>query len=264
LTLHEQISEPFSGQIPDLHQALKPRQLISDDWDAPPNEPDDSAKNYVDLQRNHPSLEPHTATRGAADGAEDSLVAAFLAGVAMEDAALRDPRETLKRAGAALRATVSGLRAALIALDLIRGEFRIERTEIQASGNNPLKFSTSDDDTIAGFLGAGRNTMSPADAISKTLRSVRQHELATMTAMQSAAAALLAQFDPATLLRQTEQAGFAVLPGQHKVRAWDAFATAHARVSQSLSDNFDSVFARAFARAYEQTIDELSAQQDPP
>jgi len=43
-----------------------------------------------------------------------------------------------------------------------------------------------------------------------------------------------------------------LLPHQRKARAWDGFEALHARLTQALSDDFDSAFGRAFARAYEQ------------
>lgn len=174
-----------------------------------------------------------------------------------------DPERTLEAAGAALRATVAGIREALIARAAIKGEFRIEQTMVRAQGNNPLKFSADDDDAMAAFLGIGRRRAMPgAQAVAEALRDMRLHELATVSAMQAAVRALVAEFNPDGIEKGVE-GGFAVLPAQRKARAWDAFEALHARVSQALSDDFESVFGRAFARAYEQALRDAQ-QEDRP
>ena len=99
--------------------------------------------------------------------------------------------------GAAFRAVVSGLRQAMIARSAVKGEFRIEQTMIRSRGNNPLKFSADDDDALAALLGVGRLwTYRPVEAIKEALRDIRLHELATVSAMQSAVRAMLAEFEP--------------------------------------------------------------------
>ncbi len=85
-----------------------------------------------------------------------------------------------------------------------------------------------------------------------------------MAAMQSAVRTLLAEFDPAKLRLSGERGGLDLVPVQRKARAWDAFETLHAKVTQALADDFDSVFGKAFARAYEQALAEASAKEPAP
>ena len=194
-----------------------------------------------------------------------ALLAAFLRGAGVGDARPPDPVRTMEGLGQAVRAMVAGLRQAMIARASIKGEFRIEQTMVRASGNNPLKFSAGDDDALAALLGLGRRTdMAPAAAVADALRDMRLHELATVAAMQSAVRAMLAEFAPDKLAKQTEQGGFNVLPAQKKARQWDAFEAHHARVTQALSDDFDSVFGKAFARAYEQALRDATAKEGRP
>jgi len=193
-----------------------------------------------------------------------TLVAAFLHGAGLDGVALADPQETLERIGASLRAVVSGIRQVLIARSTIKDEFRIEQTMIRASGNNPLKFSTDDDDALAALLGLRpRSVVEPVDAITEALQDMRLHELATVSAMQVAVRALLARFDPAAIERRAENSALDILPAQQKARAWKAFEQLHKKVTQALSDDFDSVFGKAFARAYEGAIAELSTRRTP-
>ncbi len=163
--------------------------------------------------------------------------------------------------GKAFRALVEGVRAVLIARASIKSEFRIEQTMIQARGNNPLKFSATDDDALAALLGTGRRTdIAPHEAVADALRDIRLHELASMVAMQSAVRAMLDGLDPARLRASAEQGGLTLLPAQKKARAWDAYEALHTRTLQALADDFDSVFGKAFARAYERSLQEVSAK----
>ncbi len=210
-----------------------------------------------------PSPTPHSAPAAPSPPADSALLAAFLRGTGLTDAEPADPVRMMQAVGAALRATVAGIRQTLIARASIKGEFRIEQTMVRASGNNPLKFSAGDDDAMAALLGIGRrNTMPPDRAVDEALRDMRLHELATVSAMQTAVRALLAQFDPASVEKGVAPNTLDKLPGQRKARAWDAFTAMHAKVTLALSDDFDSVFGKAFARAYEQAMRDASAGDD--
>jgi type VI secretion system FHA domain protein len=197
----------------------------------------------------------------AADG---TLLAAFLRGAGMEEARPADALATMERLGAAFRAVVSGIRQTLIARATVKGEFRIEQTQIRARGNNPLKFSLGDDDALASLLGAGRKVdMAPAAAIADALTDIRLHELATMAAMQAAVRALMERLDPAPLRAEGERSG-GMLAAQKRARAFEAFEKLHGEISRALADDFDSVFGKAFARAYEQALHEASDRDTQP
>jgi type VI secretion system FHA domain protein len=167
----------------------------------------------------------------------------------------------MEQLGAAFRAVVAELRRILIARADIKTEFRIERTQIRREGNNPLKFSTGDDDALSALLAGRRGGMRPEAAVSDALRDIRLHELATMVAMQSAVRALLARLDPAPLRNAAESGGGLSLGGGRKARAWDEFEKLHASITQALADDFDSVFGKSFARAYEQALDDVTAKE---
>jgi type VI secretion system FHA domain protein len=189
-------------------------------------------------------------------------MAAFLRGAGLPDRHPADPAAAMEALGAAFRAVVAGLRQAMIARAAVKGEFRIEQTMIRSRGNNPLKFSADDDDALAALLGIGRHSdLGPVEAVSDALRDIRLHELATVSAMQSAVRALLTQFDPVPLRQAAEQGGRSLMAMQRKAHAWDAFERLHGRITQALTDDFDSVFGKAFARAYERALAEISVRE---
>jgi type VI secretion system FHA domain protein len=240
----------FAGQpaVPAQTAAPIPPSPVAD---APPS---------VAAPRAPPAAPP--AAAAAQPAADDgALFAAFLEGVGLQDAHPTDPAATMLALGKAFRALVEGVRAVLIARASIKSEFRIEQTMIQARGNNPLKFSATDDDALAALLGIGRRTdIAPHEAVADALRDIRLHELASMVAMQSAVRAMLDGLDPARLRASAEQGGLTLLPAQKKARAWDAYEALHTRTLQALADDFDSVFGKAFARAYERSLQEVSAK----
>ncbi|MBV8410739.1 MAG: type VI secretion system-associated FHA domain protein TagH [Alphaproteobacteria bacterium] len=209
-----------------------------------------------------PPPAPAPRASGAEQASDAGLAAAFVRGAGLGEATLPDPERTLERIGAAVRATVSGLRQTLMARASIKDEFRIAQTVIRASGNNPLKFSLDDDDALATLLGAGRRGgMPPEEAIAEAFHDLRLHELATVSAMQAAVRTLLEQFAPEAIERKADYHSSLGIPAQKKARSWDAFVQQHKSVTQALSDDFDSVFGKAFARAYEQAIEQLANER---
>ena len=270
-------SEPFSGpthpdHVPALQSAFRPQPVavIPDDWDAEaPPSPQPQAQVPRPPQKSMsqedaapaPSKQERVPIADAAG--EERLVAAFFRGVGLDPAKLPQPEKTLEHVGAAVRATVSGLRQVLIARASIKDEFRIAQTLIRAKGNNPLKFSLNDDDALATLIGQ-RGGMAPEDAIAEAFADLRMHELATVSAMQEAMRVLLAQFEPDSIERKVKANALDIHPAQRKARAWEIFVQQHRSVTQALADDFDSVFGKAFARAYEQAIDKLTSDEEAP
>jgi type VI secretion system protein ImpI/type VI secretion system protein len=264
---------------PHLEDAIRlaplARTPLPDDWDHDPildhggamaaaTEPAPTAQAAEAVSPPRPAA-PVSSAPAPASRSQDDLLAAFLRGTGLPDARPADPAAAMEALGSAFRALVSGMRMALIARTAIKREFRIEQTMIRKRGNNPLKFSADDDDALRALLGAGRQTeMGPAEAVDDALRDIRRHELAMMSAMQTAMQALLSRFDPAKLRLTSERSGLNLMPLQKKARAWDAYEMLYAQINQALSDDFDDVFGKAFARAYEQALTQSRERQTEP
>lgn len=249
-------SVPPRPPAPQLRSAPE-RRPVEQPAPASPAESDD--------RQLHPATIAMPASpRRPADPAGDrqgNLLVAFLRGLGFEGLTLSNPEWTLERVGAAARATVSGLRQILMARARIKDEFRINRTVIVPTGNNPLKFSLDDDDALRMLLGIDhRGSMKPDAAIAEAFSDLRLHELATISAMQKAVRKLLEQFAPEDFERQTPN-GTLQLGAQRKAKAWDIFVQRHRSVSKALEDDFDSVFGKEFARAYEAVVKEAAMKQ---
>ena len=186
-----------------------------------------------------------------------SSLKAFLQGAGMEkiiDLSDLTP-EIMNELGKSFRAMIHGLRQIMIARATIKGEFRIEQTMIQAAGNNPLKFSSDDDDALMAMIGIGRRSgMPPSQAITESLNDMSLHEFAVINAMQSAVLHMLTRMEPA---RFTEDAGdrfFDFLPVNKAGRAFAFYADTHKNLTSALKDDFDSSFGKDFARSYEKAL----------
>ena len=137
----------------------------------------------------------------------------------------------------------------------VKSSFRIEQTRIQRRGNNPLKFAA--DDALLGLLDPVRRGVEPRVAISETLLDLRLHELASVTAMQAAAHALVQSLAPAAVDAALPHRPVDLWPKGRRARLWSAAVAHHARIEAALADDFDSAFGRAFAIAYEEAMAEL-------
>ncbi len=158
-----------------------------------------------------------------------------------------DAAAALTAAGAALRASVAGMRALLIARADVKREFRIEQTMLRAAGNNPVKFAATDDQAVQALLSPKAN--GPA-AMRETVQDLTAHQIATLAATQAAARALLTRLAPGPLEAETPSGG--IMPGAKEKALWTAYKKLHQQVIDQFEDDFDSAFGKAFARAYEE------------
>lgn len=261
------VQADHSPHLSDAFAGPMARSVLPDDWDRDPSPHPAPAMTppappVAPPQPIAPPAPSSWPPQPASPGASD-LLQAFLRGAGMDDFRPADPAAAMQALGAAFREVVVGLRRVMMARREIKTEFRIETTGILPHGNNPLKFSTGDDDALAALLGVGRRSeMTAVDAVAQALNDIRLHELASLAAMQSAVRALLAELEPGKLSRAAGEGGLNLLSAQRKARAWDAFEARYARLSHALADNFDSAFGKAFALAYERALADVAARDD--
>jgi type VI secretion system protein len=185
-----------------------------------------------------------------------SAAEAFLegAGLAGTSALQADP-EVLRRAGEIFRAMVDGMCALLATRAMIKGEYRVDQTQIRSTRNNPLKF-TRDGAEAATLLLTARNPgyLPGVAAVAEGFRDLKTHELALMAGMQGAAAALFRQFDPEQLKQRLDRHSIlaSVLPGARRARYWEIYEQEYRKIAQDVSEDARGQFGTAFSRAYEQ------------
>ncbi|MDB5407400.1 MAG: hypothetical protein JWL84_2312 [Rhodospirillales bacterium] len=202
-------------------------------------------------------LPPAPAARPA--GPEATAAAAlhaFLDGAGLSDAGLQDdPDLVMRRAGEIFRAMVDGMCTVLATRAMIKGEYRVEQTQITSAGNNPLKF-TRDGAEAAALLLAPRQPgyLQGLRAVVEGFRDIKAHELALMAGMQGAAAALFRQFDPEQLKQRLDRHSIlaSLLPGARRARYWEIYEQEYRKIAEDVSEDARGNFGRAFSQAYEE------------
>ena len=206
---------------------------------------------------------------GGSGRSESDAYKAFLSGAGLTRAAElqgADPVETMRLLGKIYRDVVVGLRGLLEARRVIKSELKMSQTIIQQSGNNPLKWSLSDEEAVESLLGQGqRGRLPPQEAIQEAFDDLNTHQIAMVVGMQRAIAVLLKRFDPKALEARIESANAVskLMPGL-KSRYWEEFTRLYAEIAQEAEEDFDNLFGREFAKAYEERVLQMTGKASAP
>ncbi len=193
---------------------------------------------------------------------DQSFVAAFMAGARLDhlDLSADSVAGSMRSIGATFREMVQGLRDVLTARTSTKREFNIDQTMLQATENNPLKFSVNVEEAMTALLVRQGSGYLPAErAVHQAFQDIKAHELAMLAGMQVAIAALLKRFDPEQLQKRMEQYSVFdnILPGNRKAKYWDLFVEQYLQIAREAEDDFQSLFGREFARAYQEQVKRL-------
>lgn len=171
----------------------------------------------------------------------------------------RLPTEIAEDLGSILRIAVQGVMDLMRARAEIKNEFRMSVTMIQASDNNPLKFSTSVEDALNNLL-VKRNPsyLSAVEAFDSGFQDLRFHQVALLSGMREAFFEMLRQLDPETLEKRfQEQAQGSVLGRIAGPKPWDQYKHLFAEIHRDTEGYFNRLFGETFVAAYERRMQEL-------
>jgi type VI secretion system protein ImpI len=99
-----------------------------------------------------------------------------------------------------------------------------ERTMIQQTDNNPLKFMPSAEEAVRVMLsGKSPSYLDGRQAFERAFADLQTHQMATYTAMQQALKALLEDLDPKAIESSTGASRPSLL-GSNKTKAWEIFS----------------------------------------
>lgn len=172
--------------------------------------------------------------------------------------------EAAQMIGQVLRTAVGGLMEVLRARERMKDELRMRATTFKAAHNNPLKFSANVEDAFHNLL-VKRNPayLAPSAAFEDAFGDVRDHQLATLSAMRFAFEAVLAQFDPNRLQeefdRQMKKGSILGVPA--KLRYWDLYRDKYNDLIKDGPAAFRHLFSDEFAKAYEEHLERLKANR---
>lgn len=205
----------------------------------------------------------HAASPLAPDGPEpadagdwESFVTTFVAKTGVSSQVIRhlrpkDMADLLASLTTIATARLMGmLKARWAAKSLMR---QTRQTIIQATGNNPLKFSPDAQHALALMLGPRTATgafVEAAEAFSESFDDLEEHQETLFEAMRQAIDRLARDFDPGALTNGTPPGTLAeALPVVRKARLWDRSVARWQRLS-TLDDGIEGLFWRYFGEAY--------------
>ncbi len=191
------------------------------------------------------------------------LLHAFLEGAGLPQVRLSDEQlpEVMANLGAIFRATVQGMMEILLARGDVKGEFRLDRTNIGPIENNPLKTPPgqpplSPEEVMTLLLIRRKDAyMSPVQAVCEGFNDIKAHQLAVMAGIQAALNRLLERFDPSNLETRLQQTVLdSILPANRKAKYWDLFTAEYRAIAHEAEEDFNELFGDEFARAYQERL----------
>jgi type VI secretion system FHA domain protein len=165
------------------------------------------------------------------------------------------PADVLRRAGEAYRQSVIGLCDLMSERTSVKSAYRMERTTVDASDNNPFKWADAHRVGIDLLRSGNGSFLAGAAAIKESFEDLKKHLLCLMAGSRAAVAATLEEVGPALVEESVK--GQSLL-FQTKVEAlWRAFLKRHAQVLADARENADSTINRAFKAGYERHVRKL-------
>jgi type VI secretion system protein ImpI len=165
----------------------------------------------------------------------------------------RDPNQVAEEIGALLN-SISGhlmqlLNARAAAKTLSRSG---KRTLIQARDNNPLKFMPGAEDALRIMLGPPTASyLTAGQTIDSSFADLKQHQLATLAAMQQAASQVFDELSPDAIKKVADGAKKSLL-SSGKGKYWDMYVETWAARSGGKEHGMLTAFLDAFAQVYDQ------------
>lgn len=164
--------------------------------------------------------------------------------------------QLISQTASMLRETTARLIDLLRARNSVKNELRVQRTMIQSTDNNPLKFSATADDALKTLFNTGSSAfMGPADAVRDSFDDLSDHQVAVLAGMRAAYEAMLTHFSPARLEARFSQKGS--LLSSKQARNWEAYCEHYQRLQRDGESTYDDLFGEEFAAAYEKQLTDL-------
>jgi type VI secretion system protein ImpI len=140
----------------------------------------------------------------------------------------KDTDQLADQLGALMRISVGNLMLLLQARNEAKRLTRsTSHTTIQATENNPLKFSPTAEDAMRILFGPKTHSyMEARKAFDEGFSDLKMHQLKTYAAMQHAVSMLIADLDPTEIAKGVDrQEGALDMLRSRKSRLWEAFVT---------------------------------------
>ncbi len=167
--------------------------------------------------------------------------------------------------GRLLRASIEGLQTLLRTRAATKGQFRLDQTAMQRTGNNPLKMMPTTQEVLEQIFFEGADGyLEPLAAIEEACRDLEAHQSATVKALLAAFRDLLNKFEPEAIEERFQASAKrgGLLSGAAKKSYWEQYPEAYRAIAGFSDDNFTTVLKARFGEAYAREIQRLAAGED--
>jgi predicted component of type VI protein secretion system len=180
-----------------------------------------------------------------------SLLEAFCEGAGLDASLLssEEPTEIMRRAGAVYRQMVLGIGDLMAERDRARGQYKMSRTTIGGSNNNPFKWAPTQRLAVDLLLAGSGNFLSGPAALQASFRDIKRHLIATFAGLHGSLRAAIDTFDPARIGGGVADRG-SFLKSRAAFRI-EEVAARHADLLRQLDEGEGGSLERAFVTAYD-------------
>jgi type VI secretion system protein ImpI len=177
------------------------------------------------------------------------------AGVPEDVLLQKSPQDLADELGGTLRIVVENLsqllHARVQAKRLVRSAVH---TVVQATDNNPLKFSPSPEEAMRMMFGPPtRGYLDAHQALRRAFEDIKTHQVKTYSALQHALTELIGDLDPQTIEREAAgERGISAVVGSRKAKLWDAYVARWQAKQRPGDAGLLDAFMLIFAKYYDE------------
>lgn len=156
---------------------------------------------------------------------------------------------------------IIGVQQSLRTRSELKNELRLPITTVQATGNNPLRYTADAESAINDLLTKHNpSQLTPEQAINRAFRDLQAHQVALLAACRGAVRGVIHQFSPEQLVLAFEQRGES---GMLKGSAWKwrTYCRYHNLLQQD-AEWSDRLFSKDFTTYYEEQVRLLASLND--
>jgi type VI secretion system protein ImpI len=176
------------------------------------------------------------------------------AGLQPSEIATGDPGELAETLGGLMYLCAGHLSQLLAGRARFKSVIRSSNhTQIEAQGNNPLRFAATPQEALAHMFGPPTPSyLDAAEALEQTFETLKKDQVDIAAAIQSALRRLLADFEPTAIEQSVEAPRNGLFSSEraYKARLWDEFS-AQWKTRNAAFDGLGGAFMRFFQEAYD-------------
>ncbi len=148
---------------------------------------------------------------------------------------------------------INGIQQSLRTRAELKNELRLPITTVQASGNNPLRYTADATSAINDLLKEHNpHQLPPEQAINRAFRDLQAHQVALLAACRGAVRGVIHQFSPEQLILTFEQRGEKGLVKGNSWK-WRTYCRYHNLLQQDVEWS-DRLFSKDFTTYYEEQV----------